>query len=146
MDWMETMPSEASTVGGNQSVDELRRELAEAREQQAATAEILAAISSSPTDPLGAFEKIAASAARLCDAYDATMFQVDGDFLRRVASYGPTPEDATLPLNRGLITERAVLDRRATHIADLHAEGEEYPEGRDIALRLGHRAVLAVPL
>jgi hypothetical protein len=47
------MPSEVITASGDQSVKELRRELAEAREQQAATAEILAAISSSPTDPRG---------------------------------------------------------------------------------------------
>ena len=32
------MPSKVSTVGGDQSVEELRRELAEAREQQAAKA------------------------------------------------------------------------------------------------------------
>src|SRR2546428_6882857 len=44
------MPSEVSTVSGDQLVEGLRRELAEAREQQAATAEILAAISNSPTD------------------------------------------------------------------------------------------------
>ena len=35
------MPAEASTVGVDQSMEELRRELAEAREQQAATAEHL---------------------------------------------------------------------------------------------------------
>ena len=44
------MPAEASTIADDQSVEELRRELAEAREQQAATAEILASISSSVTD------------------------------------------------------------------------------------------------
>jgi len=34
------MPSEASVISGDQSIEELRRELAEAREQQAATAGI----------------------------------------------------------------------------------------------------------
>jgi len=67
------MPSEASVVSGDQPMEELRRELAEAREQQAATAGILAAMSSSPTDPYRVFADIAASAARLCDAYDATI-------------------------------------------------------------------------
>ena len=85
------MPSDVSTITDDQSVEELRRELAEAREQQAATAEILASISSSLTDANRVFAEIAASAARLCDAYDATIFQVDGDLLRLVAEPGPIP-------------------------------------------------------
>jgi hypothetical protein len=44
------MTLEVRTVSGDQSVEELRRELAKAREQQAATADILRVISSSPTD------------------------------------------------------------------------------------------------
>src|SRR5262245_6643889 len=102
------MPSEVSAAGADQHlgrvVDELKRELeaksrelAEAREQQAASAEILAAISSSPTDPRGAFERIAASAARLCEAYDATIHQVDGGFLHIVAHNGPIPVAGTWP-------------------------------------------------
>src|SRR5215475_7785139 len=113
------MPSEVSTVRGDQSVEELRRELAEAREQQAATAETLRVISGSPTDLQRAFVEIAASAARLCDAYDAQIFQVDGDFLRAVAHHGPLPGPLTLPLTRGFLTARAVLDRRTTHVADI---------------------------
>src|SRR5215831_21409018 len=57
-------------------------EIAEAREQQAATAEILRVISSSPTDLQRVFAEIATSAARLCDAYDALIRQVDGEVLR----------------------------------------------------------------
>jgi GAF domain-containing protein/anti-sigma regulatory factor (Ser/Thr protein kinase) len=140
------MSPEISTVPGEPSVEKLRRELAEAREQQIATAEILAAISSSPTDPRSVFAKIAASASRLCDAHDATIFQVDGNFLRRVASHGPTPQDVRLPLKRELVTGRAILDLRAIHVADLQAEGKEYPVGRENALRLGHRTILTVPL
>ena len=94
------MPSEVSTPPGVQSVEELRRELAEAREQQAATADILKVISSSPTDLRRMFTAVAASAARLCDAYDATIFQVDGHLLRRVAQHGMIPQDDTLPLTR----------------------------------------------
>jgi hypothetical protein len=56
------MASEVSTVGGDQSVDELRRELAEARDQQMVTREILRLISISPTDPQPVFDAIAQAA------------------------------------------------------------------------------------
>ena len=125
------MPSEGPTEG--QSVDELRRELTDAREQQAATAEILRVISSSPTDFRRVFADIAASAARLCDAYDAAIFQVEGDLLRLVAHHGPISTPSTLALTREVSVGRAVLDRRAIHVADLQAETDEYPEGSDRA-------------
>src|SRR5262245_35643909 len=140
------MSPENSAIGGDQSVEALRRELAAAREQQSVTAEILRVISSSPMDLQRVFAEIATSAARLCDAYDAVIRQVDGEVLRLVAHHGPLPTPATLPLSRSFLTARAVLDRRTIHHADLQAEGQEYPEGSDVALRLGHRAMLAVPL
>src|SRR5215831_17767797 len=120
------MPSEVSTDGANQDlsrlVDELKRstrELVEAREEQAATTWILAAISSSPADLRHVFAEIATSAARLCDAYDAVIFQVDGDCLRLVAHHGPIPTGAsgqfTLALTREVTLGRAVLERRTVH-------------------------------
>src|SRR5262245_20959806 len=151
------MPSEESTAGADRHlggvVDELKRELeaksrelAEAREQQAATAGILAAISSSPVDLHRVFAKIAASAARLCDAHNATIFQVNGDALRIVANHGPIPPGGTLHLTRAIVTGCAVLDRRTIHVDDLHAEANKYPEGSDRARLLGHRTILAVPI
>src|SRR5215510_4744392 len=141
------MSHEASTVRGDQSVDELRRELAEAREQQAATAEILWVISSSPTDLQHVFTEIAASAARLCDAYDATIFQADGEILRLVAHHGPIPSTAHgRPLKRGIVTAHAILDRRTIQVPDLQAETDAYPESSELARRDGHRSLLAVPL
>jgi GAF domain-containing protein len=128
------------------ALSQARGELVEAREQQAATSEILRVISSSPTDLQRVFAEIATSAARLCDAYDAVIRQVDGEVLRRVAHHGPIPVSDTLRLSRGVQNGRAVLDRRTIHVADLQAEGDEYPEGRDVALRVGVRTQLAVPL
>ena len=119
-------------------IQELTRELSEAREQQAATAEILRVISSSPTDQQRVFAEIATSAARLCDAYDATIFQVDGDLLHPIAHYGPIPQGDALPLTRGFITVRVILDRQSIHIADMQAETDEFPESSEIARRLGH--------
>jgi two-component system, NtrC family, sensor kinase len=87
-----------------------------------------------------------ASAARLCDTYNAAIYQVDGDNLRIVAHHGPIPPGGTLPLTRKFITARAVLDRRALHVADMQAETDEFPESSDLARRFGHRTILAVPL
>src|SRR6516225_9827190 len=144
------MPSEASTAG---VVDELKRELerrtrelAEAREQQTATAGILAALSSSPADLRHVCAEIAANAARLCDAYDAAILQVEGNNLKVVAHHGPISAALTVPLTRGVISGRAVLDRRMIHVGDLQAEGYEFVEGKDYALRFGYRTILAVPL
>jgi GAF domain-containing protein len=140
------MASELSTVSGDQSAEELRRELNEAREQQAATAEILRVISRSPMDLQRVFAEIAASAARLCNAYDASILQVGGDFLHLVAHHGPIPVVGTLPLTRGFLTARVVLDRRTLQYTDMQAETDEYPEHSERARRLGFRTMLAVPL
>jgi GAF domain-containing protein/CheY-like chemotaxis protein/anti-sigma regulatory factor (Ser/Thr protein kinase) len=122
------------------------RELGETLEQQAATAEILRVISSSPTDLQRVFAVVAASATRLCDASDATIHQVDGAVLCLVAHHGPIPVPGSLPMMRGVLAGRAVLDRQTIHVADLQAETREYPEGSEIARHLGLRTNLAVPL
>jgi GAF domain-containing protein len=124
----------------------LTRELSEALEQQAATAEILRVISSSPTDLKRVFAVVAASATRLCDASDATIHQVDGAVLRLVAHHGPIRVPRSLPMLRGVLAGRAVLDRQTIHVADLQAETREYPQGSEIARHLGLRTNLAVPL
>ena len=127
-------------------LSQARGELAEAREQQAATAEILRVISSSPMDLRRAFADIAESAARICDAYDAAIHRVDGNYLPVIAHHGPIPIPSTVPLTAGVFVGRAVLDQRTIQLADIQAEGEDYPESRDLARRIGHRTILAVPL
>ena len=149
-----TMPSEASIAGADNgretTIEELKRELAEAREQQAATADILRVISSSPMDLQRVFADIAASAARLCDSLDVTINLVHGDVLRLVAHQGPIPIDAavgqTQPLVRGVSPGRVVLDGRMIHVADMQVETAEHPEASERARRLGFRTTLAVPL
>ena len=116
------MPSEVSTVGGDQSVEVLRRELAEAREQQAATSEILHAISNSPTDAQVVLDAIAESAARLLDVPDADIMRLEGEMLRLVAKHGPSQQWAAgseRRINRNWVTGRSVVDRTTVHVADL---------------------------
>src|SRR5262245_6000929 len=52
----------------------------------------------------------------------------------------------TIPLSRGFIIGRVVLDRRTIHVADMLAEADEYPESHQRALQVGYRTALAVPL
>ena len=58
-------------------IQELTKELSEARQQQSATAEILGMISEPPIDLKRVFSEMAATADRLCDAYDAAIGQVE---------------------------------------------------------------------
>src|SRR5215467_11130324 len=128
-----------------QTLETLRRELAEAREQQAATSEILCVIASSPNDVQPVFDAIARSVARLCEAFDVMVLRVDGDVLRLVAHHGPIPA-GDVPLHRGTLGGRTIIDRRLLHIRDLQTEVDEFPEGSALARERGHRTTLSVPL
>ena len=66
----------------------LFQELKESLEQQTATSEILGVIASSPTDIQPVLDAVAESAARLCDATDATVSRLDGDVMHSVAVHG----------------------------------------------------------
>jgi signal transduction histidine kinase len=121
------------------------RDLTEALEQQTATSEILRVLSSSPADVQPVFMAIANSAARLCEAFDAIVLRVEGDVLRLVAHYGPMPA-GDVPLHRGTLGGRTVIERRRFHIEDLQAEVHEFPQGSAIARERGHRTTLSVPL
>src|SRR5262245_43299609 len=100
-----------------------------ALEQQTATAEILRVIRTSPTDLQPVLDTVVASAARFCGADDATMFQLDGGSLRLAAHHGPiaVPAGRLIPVVRGTVSGRAVVERRVVHVADLQAEAEEFP-------------------
>ena len=62
-------------------------ELEEAREERAATSEVLRVIAGSPTDLKPVFETILANATRLCEARFGVLYRAEGETLRAVAMH-----------------------------------------------------------
>ncbi len=134
------------------AIDNVRlfNETKETLDQQTAISEILRVIAGSPGDVRPMLDAVAERALKLCDAAHSTIVLVDGNELRFAADSGNTPsliEGEVMPLTRGSVSGRAVLDREVVHIEDLAAAPEEeYPIARELQRRIGNRGVLAVPL
>jgi len=79
------------TVGKDTEIARLGRELAEAREQQAATSEILRALSAAPIDAQPVFDTIVRKAVSLCGSLFANVFRFDGELLHWAASCNVDP-------------------------------------------------------
>jgi putative methionine-R-sulfoxide reductase with GAF domain len=127
--------------------DEAQKHLTEALEQQTTTSEILGIVARSPVDVQSVLDAVCKSAAQLCEAYDAVIRRPDGDRLLVAAHYGPIPlAESSIPLTRGMVVGRSVLDKRTLHIADILTQADEFPESSEGARHLGWRTALCVPL
>src|SRR5215470_4468544 len=131
-------------------VEQLRRALSEALEQQTATSEILSIIRSSPSNLQPVLDTVAERAARLCGANDAIIYRVDGDVRRRAAHFGSVPITvaAEVPLNLGSVTGRAIVEHRTIHVHDVFEEFArgEYADSRQRQGDITFRTVLVTPL
>jgi GAF domain-containing protein len=127
------------------------RELTESLEQQTATAEILRAISGSPTDTQPVFDIIAERAVRLCDADLSAVSRCDGELINLVALHGIHPE-AIEPVRRAFPmtvddetgTARAVRTRSITEIPDILADPAY--QHKDVARVARYRSGVGVPM
>ncbi|MDQ2953156.1 MAG: GAF domain-containing protein, partial [Chloroflexota bacterium] len=127
----------------------LFNETKESLEQQQAISEILQVISGSPTDIQPVLDAIARNAARYCAAEDCGVALIrPHGMLEQVAQYGPIDRAlAPWPVDRGSVRGRAVVDRRVVHVPDMLAEPDgEYAIGKQRAIDLGQRTILAAPL
>ena len=134
------------------AIDNVRlfNETKEALDQQTAISEILRVISSTPGDVRPMLSAVAERALKLCDAVQSIIVLVEGDRLRLRSSLRQRADHG----RRRIHAVESRLDIRPCHHrshVDSHGgpgqcAGGGIPRAREMQRRLGHHAILSVPL
>ena len=133
----------------------LRRELNEAREQQAATSAVLKTISNLPDKLELVFEPLLSNATRLCNAEFGIISLYDGEVFRNVAMHNVPPAYAEIGIREVIrphpesMLAQVVRTKRLVQVADYKAEAP-YREGHPTVVALvdigGARTFVTVPM
>jgi class 3 adenylate cyclase len=145
----------AATADLQEQGTDLTRELKEAREQQAATSEVLQVISSSAGELAPVFESLLASAKHLCGAEFGIILLREGDGFRTVALHAASAEYTEARWHAPFIRPAAdtglgrVLEtKQVVQIADVRAVAGyvDNPVQAPIVQLAGVRSKLSVPM
>jgi len=132
----------------------LFNETRDALERQTATAEILKVMSGSPTDTQPVFEAIVTSGVKLFDRARVVLRIAQGGRLERVAvaSSEDWPEQVpsdgvvSMKFDESQVSGRALIRNEVVHTPDLLAEPWASGEAKDLARRVGYRAMAVAPM
>ena len=141
---------------GSDLEEQLRRELAEAREQQTATSEVLRVISSSPGELEPVFEAILANATRICEAKFGILYLRDGEAFRLRALHGAPPAFAEASWRDPVVQPgprtgfgRVIQTKQPVHIVDVTVDpayAERDPLRVPLVEQAGARSFVIVPM
>ena len=130
----------SSVADLQEQVTFLAHELAEAREQQTATSEVLKVISSSPGELELVFQAMLVNAVRICEANLGVMFRVEGSSFQAVAWHGASlafadwwKDHSNIQPAPGSVLGRLATTRQTVHVPDLAAE-PAYLDGNPVAV------------
>src|SRR5215510_10538136 len=136
--------------------EQLRRELAEAREQQTATSEVLQIISGSPGELEPVFEAILANATRICEAKFGILYLRDREAFRLAALHGAPPAFAEASWREPVVQPgprtgfgRLIQMKQPVHIVDVTADpayAERDPLRVPLVEQAGARSFVIVPM
>ena len=135
------------------AADQLSRELKDALDRQAATAEILRIISRSPSDSQPVFDAIVQSGLKLFGGAAVFVALPDGGMVRAAAFAELDPARAEawrrrfpFPLTREYMHSIAILDARVVDVPDVANAPADIAVGAQNFLASGYRAITIMPM
>ena len=141
-------------TGNEPNVEQLTRDLADAREREAATAQVLKVISSSPGELEPVFRAILENAVQICAAKFGNLFLREGDVFRIGATDGAPPayvdfmrNEQVFPLNPKLGLGLLVKTKEVYRLPDIAAAPTHGDKLRQATINLaGARTLIGIPM